>query len=90
MKSIEADDLPDALPRLLERIARGEHFVLVRQGRPVAELGPVAGPDTAALQEAIGRIDALREELAHGDATVSDALRILERIRGALHAPPGA
>jgi antitoxin (DNA-binding transcriptional repressor) of toxin-antitoxin stability system len=85
MKSIEAHDLPAALDGLLAWIQRGEHFLVMRQGKPVAELGPVAEPDTEALQAAILRIDALREALAHGGMTIGDALGNLERIRGALH-----
>ena len=29
------------LPRYLDRVARGEHFVVTRRGEPVAELSPV-------------------------------------------------
>ena len=49
------------LPALLERVARGEQFIITKHGRPIARLVPVgrAGPDRR--REAIERLKRFRE-----------------------------
>lgn len=42
-ETIDAARLAEQLPELLERAQAGEHFVIAREGRPVAQLNPPAG-----------------------------------------------
>lgn len=42
MSTISLHDLQQDLDALLDRVAAGEHLIVVRGGRPVAELRPVA------------------------------------------------
>jgi len=40
-KAVGIRELKNAAPRLVQRVERGERFVITRHGRPAAELGPV-------------------------------------------------
>ena len=51
------------LPKLLERVRRGERITITRRGKPIAELRPVAVTDRAALREALARLDESRARL---------------------------
>jgi antitoxin (DNA-binding transcriptional repressor) of toxin-antitoxin stability system len=44
MSTIGLSDLQDNAAALLDRVAAGEHMLVVRDGRAVAELRPVAAP----------------------------------------------
>lgn len=48
------------LPKLLERVARGEHITITKHGKPIAELRPVGSRDNEALSTALARLDELR------------------------------
>ena len=61
MDRIGAYEAKTHLPRLLDRVARGESLTITRHGRPVARLVPVAGEREQA-QEAAARI---RERRRH-------------------------
>ena len=50
------------LPRLLDRVARGESLTITRHGKPVARLVPVAG-DRERAKEAAARIVERRKHL---------------------------
>ena len=55
------------LPALLERVARGEQFVITKHGRPIARLVPAAGnADIQRRRAAIARIKELRKGLTPG------------------------
>ena len=47
MINVSLQELAQDPAALLDRVAAGEHIVVVRGGRPVAELRPVAAPDGA-------------------------------------------
>ena len=64
MAEIGAYDAKTHLPKLLERVEKGERFVITRHGKPVAELVPVAARDMAAIARAISEIRAVRGRLA--------------------------
>ena len=55
MERIGASDARRHLPRLLDRVARGESLTITRHGKPVAQLVPVAR-DRARAREAAARI----------------------------------
>jgi prevent-host-death family protein len=64
MADIGAYDAKTHLPKLLERVEKGERFVITRHGKPVAELIPVAARDIAAITRAIAEVRAIRQHLA--------------------------
>jgi prevent-host-death family protein len=46
MRTVTLTDLLQNPANLLARVEAGEHLVVVRDGQPVAELRPIAGPRT--------------------------------------------
>ncbi|MFM7137573.1 MAG: type II toxin-antitoxin system Phd/YefM family antitoxin [Planctomycetota bacterium] len=62
MINVSLQELAQDPAALLDRVAAGEHIVVVRGGRPVAELRPVAAP--GGVSRAFG--------LAAGTFTVPD------------------
>ena len=74
MADIGAYDAKTHLPKLLERVEKGERFVITRHGKPVAELIPVAARDTAAITRAIAEVRAVRQRLARRGVRLRDVL----------------
>ena len=62
MVQIGAYEAKTHLPRLLDRVARGESLTITRHGKPVARLVPVAGERERA-KEAAARIVGRRKHL---------------------------
>ena len=58
MSEIGAFEAMLRLPRLLQRVAAGERFVITRQNRPVAELVPFQSRESRKVRAAI---DALKQ-----------------------------
>ena len=80
---VSAYDAKTHLPRLLERAARGERFVITRHGKPVAQLIPF---DDTAIREAIDKVEAIRARLALEGVTLDSALAAGETPRELAHA----
>jgi len=74
MTDIGAYDAKTHLPKLLERVEKGERFVITRHGKPVAELIPVATRDTAGIARAIADVRAVRGRLAQRGVRLRDVL----------------
>ncbi len=62
MTSVGAYDAKTHLPRLLDRVERGESLTITRHGRPVAQLVPVDS-DREQAKAAAARIVARRQRL---------------------------
>ena len=62
MEMIGAYEAKTHLGRLLERVARGEHLIITRHGKPVAQLIPVTA-DRQRAQQAAARIVERRRRL---------------------------
>ena len=62
METIGAYEAKTHLAQLLERVARGEHLIITRHGKPVAQLIPVTG-DRQRAQQAAARIVERRRHL---------------------------
>ncbi len=63
MERVGAYEAKTHLPRLLERIARGESLIITRHGRPVARLVPVQHDDSERARQAARRIAERRMRL---------------------------
>lgn len=85
MPEIGAYDAKTHLPKLLERVRRGERFVITKHGRPVAELGPVTVPDPQSIRKALDRIRKGREALARRGVSLSRILRKGETLHDLMH-----
>ena len=85
MLEIGAYDAKTHLPKLLERVRRGERFVITKHGRPVAELGPVTGRDPKSIAKALQQLREGREALARRGFRLSQILRKGESLRDLAH-----
>ena len=75
---IDAEDAKHELAHLLDRVERGEEFVITRNGRAVARLTAGLGHDVAKAREAVDRLTALRKELAaRGVSLTQDEIRAM-------------
>ena len=85
MPEIGAYDAKTRLSELLERVEKGERFVITRHGKPVADLTPHAGPDAEAVRRTVVSMRRLRSDLARRGVRLSDILRRGETLRELAH-----
>ncbi|GJL55065.1 MAG: antitoxin [Nitrospirales bacterium] len=85
MPEVGAYDAKTHLPQLLERTQKGEHFVITKHGRPVAELVPVTRTDGEAVRRTISNIRVFRETLRKRGMQMQRLLKKGERLRNLAH-----
>jgi prevent-host-death family protein len=85
MSEIGAYEAKTHLPKLLERVQKGERFVITRHGKPVAELTPVVDRDAVRIRAAIGELRNVRKSLARRGVQMKDVLRSGETLRDLAH-----
>lgn len=61
MTEISAFEAKTHLPRLLERVQKGERFVISKHGHPVAELIPFKERDSDKIRTAIDNLKAFQQ-----------------------------
>lgn len=83
---VSAYDAKTHLPKLLERAAHGERFVITRHGKPVAQLIPFEEGDEAAIRHAIEKVEAIRTRLARQGVSLANVLAPGETVRELAHA----
>jgi prevent-host-death family protein len=64
METVGSYEAKTHLPRLLERVARGESITITRHGKPVARLIPIEAKPQPDVEQAIAGLLALRRERA--------------------------
>ncbi len=62
METVGAFDAKTHLASLLERVEKGETFVITRHGKPVAQLCPVEKRDPARIARVLERFEAIAQE----------------------------
>ena len=68
METVGAFDAKTHLAALLERVEKGETFLITRHGRPVAQLTPVERRDPDQIARLIERFEAVaKEQTLNGD-----------------------
>jgi len=85
MSEIGAYEAKTHLPKLLERVEKGESFVITRHGRAVAALTPVGKRDENSIRRAIGDLRSFRDELADRGVRMRDLLGKGESVRDLAH-----
>lgn len=85
MPEIGAYEAKTHLPKLLERIQKGERFVITKHGRPIAELVPVSRPDAQSVRPTIKGIRAFRETLRQRGVRLRNLLKKGETLRDLAH-----
>ncbi len=83
---VSAYDAKTHLPKLLQRAAAGERFVITRHGKPVAQLIPCEENDDAALERTLADGAAIRARLARKGVRLADLLERGESARDLAHA----
>jgi prevent-host-death family protein len=61
MTAIGVYDAKTHLPKLLDRVSRGERFTITKHGRPVAELVPPGADDAPDVQQIIEQMTEWQE-----------------------------
>lgn len=61
MTSVGVYDAKTQLPKLLERVGRGESFLITRHGKPVAQLVPAASDGDMDVEETIRQMQEWQE-----------------------------
>jgi prevent-host-death family protein len=62
------------LPQLLERVQKGERFLITKHGHPVAELLPVAQRSRDEVRRAIEDLKAFQESHSLGGVSVRELI----------------
>ncbi|MCY3756556.1 MAG: type II toxin-antitoxin system prevent-host-death family antitoxin [Acidobacteria bacterium] len=74
MPEVGAFEAKTHLPRLLERVRKGERFVITKHGNPVAELIPFRKRDPEKIRAAIDDLKAFQEAHSLGGLSVRELI----------------
>ena len=74
MSEIGATEAKTHLLRLLERVRKGEHFVITQHGNPVAQLIPFGKRDPEKIRGAIEDLKAFQKTHSLGDLSVQEMI----------------
>lgn len=85
MTKVGAYEAKTHLPKLLDRVKKGERFVITKHGQPVAELIPIAGSDPERALKAMDDLKELKKDLSRRGVSLKDILEEGESIRDLAH-----
>ena len=85
MPEVGAYEAKTHLPKLLERVQKGERFTITKHGRPVAELVPITRTDPSAVRQTIKSIRSFRENLGKRGVHMQGFLKKGETLRDLAH-----
>jgi len=74
MAEVGAFEAKTHLPRLLERVQKGERFVITKHGHPVAELIPFRKRDPDKIRAAINNLKAFQKTHSLGGVSVREMI----------------
>ncbi len=74
MNSVGSFEAKTHLARLLERVARGEQFIITKHGVPVARLAPVTPSDREARAAAIDELHEFRRGRKLGRQSIREMI----------------
>lgn len=75
MEEIGAYEAKTHLPKLIERVRKGERFVITKHGTPVAALVPVGVRTTDEIHAAIEGLRSFQQTHALGGLSVAETIR---------------
>jgi len=75
MEQIGAYEAKTHLPKLIERVRRGERFVITKHGTPVAALVPVGVRGKEEIRSAIEGLRSFQESHDLGGLSVAEIIR---------------
>ncbi len=74
MSEIGTFEAKTHLPKLLERVQKGEHFVITKHGRPVAELVPFRTHDPDKIRVAIDNLKSFQKSHSLGGLSTRELI----------------
>lgn len=74
MESVGAYEAKTHLPKLLERVMKGESFVITKHGVPVAVLQPPDVENTVDVEQVVSDIRRFREKHSLGGLSLKDLI----------------
>jgi prevent-host-death family protein len=74
MSEVGAFEAKTQLPKLLERVQKGERFIITKHGHPVAELVPYRKRDTDKIRRAIENLKACQKTHSLGGLSVREMI----------------
>ena len=74
MAEVGAFEAKTHLPRLLERVQKGERFVITKHGHPVAELVPFKKRDPDKIRAAIDHLKVFQKTHSLGSLSVREMI----------------
>ncbi len=74
MDTVGAYDAKTHLPKLLERVAKGERITITRHGKPVAVLQPAGQEEARDPGEVIAALKAFRKKHRTGGQSIRDMI----------------
>lgn len=85
MPELGAYEAKTHLSKLLERVEKGERFIITKHGRPIAELVPVGLTDPESVNLAIKSLRLLKAKLKDRDVRLGDLLEKGQSLRELAH-----
>lgn len=74
MERVGVFEAKTRLAQLLRRVEAGERFVITRHDRPVAELVPATGRDSAAIESAIEHLEEFQRTHSLDGVSIRDLI----------------
>ncbi len=74
MPEIGAYEAKTHLPQLLEKVRKGETFVITKHGRPVAELRPIGKPTRERRREILAHMKSFQKTHSLEGATIRELI----------------
>jgi prevent-host-death family protein len=74
MATVGSYEAKTHLPKLLEKVAKGERIVITKHGLPVAELVPSSARGTTDVRTVIKELKKLRKKIRLGGPSVRDLI----------------
>jgi prevent-host-death family protein len=74
MTTVGSYEAKTHLPKLLEKVAKGERIIITKHGLPVAELVPSSGRGTTDVKTVIKELKKLRKKIRLGGLSLRDMI----------------
>lgn len=81
METVGSYDAKTHLPQLLERVAKGEAFIITKHGIPIARLVPIEARVKPDVEQAIADLLALRKERAGSGLSAAEIKELVNEGR---------
>ena len=74
MSTVGAYEAKTHLPKLLDRVARGERITITKHGLPVAELVPIPASKRTDINAVINELKSIRQSVALNELSIREMI----------------